>query len=125
MVEYIIPMLEMKVFLPEDMIIRQGEEGREMYFISTGDCIVYVKDTRRHEQAVRRLERGDFFGVRVFLLPNKEIAVCSNCRRTATVKSKNYCVTAKLCKNDFNEVVQRFPDLYEKLKAHSRRYRDD
>ena len=37
LVEYIIPMLEMKVFLPEDIIIRQGEEGREMYFISTGD----------------------------------------------------------------------------------------
>ena len=63
-------MLEMKVFLPEDMIIRQGEEGREMYFISTGDCIVYVKDTRRYEQAVRRLERGDFFGVRVFKITN-------------------------------------------------------
>ena len=56
-------MLEMKVFLPEDMIIRQGEEGREMYFISTGDCIVYVKDTQRQEKAVRKLTRGDFFGV--------------------------------------------------------------
>ena len=56
-------MLEMKVFLPEDMIIRQGEEGREMYFISTGDCIVYVKDTKRQEKAVRKLTRGDFFGV--------------------------------------------------------------
>ena len=62
-VEYIIPMLEMKVFLPEDMIVRQGEEGREMYFISTGDCIVLVKDTKRQEKAVRKLTRGDFFGV--------------------------------------------------------------
>ena len=47
LVEYIIPMLEMKVFLPEDMIVRQGEDGREMFFISTGDCIVLVKDTQR------------------------------------------------------------------------------
>ena len=59
LVEYIIPMLEMKVFLPEDMIIRQGEEGREMYFIATGDCIVLVKDTHRREKAVRKLGRGD------------------------------------------------------------------
>ena len=63
LVQYIIPMLEMMVFLPEDMIIRQGEEGREMYFIATGDCIVLVKDTKRQENAVRRLESGDFFGV--------------------------------------------------------------
>ena len=47
LVEYMIPMLEMKVFLPEDMIIRQGEEGREMFFIATGDCSVYVRDAMR------------------------------------------------------------------------------
>ena len=62
--DYIIPMLEMKVFLPEDKIIRQGEEGREMYFIATGDCLVMVRDTKRQEKIVRKLGRGKFFGVR-------------------------------------------------------------
>ena len=47
LVEYIIPMLEMQVFLPEDIIVRQGEEGKHMYFITRGDCLVQVKDTRR------------------------------------------------------------------------------
>ena len=60
-------MLEMKVLLPEDIIIRQGEEGREMYFIATGDCIVLVKDIYRREKTVRKLGRGDFFGVSVDL----------------------------------------------------------
>ena len=41
------------------------------------------------------------------------------------MKSKNYCVTAKLKKKDFSEVVERFPDLYERLKEHSRTYKDD
>ena len=63
LVEYIIPMLEMQVFLPEDKIMRQGEEGRYMYFIATGDCLVQVKDTRRVEYNVRTLGRGHFFGV--------------------------------------------------------------
>ena len=63
LVECMIPILEMKVFLPEDMIVRQGEEGQEMYFIATGDCMVLVKDTHRNEKAVRKLGRGDFFGV--------------------------------------------------------------
>ena len=62
-VEYMIPMLEMTVFLPEDMIIRQGEEGRDMFFIASGSCIVYVKDTKRVERAVSMLVRSDFFGV--------------------------------------------------------------
>ena len=57
-------MLEMKVFLPEDKIIRQGEEGKDMYFIATGDCLVMVRDTKRQEKIVRKLNRGKFFGVR-------------------------------------------------------------
>ena len=55
----------------------------------------------------------------------QEVAFCSKCRRTASVKSKNYCVTARLKKNDFSEIVERFPDFYEKLKQHARTYQDD
>ena len=53
----------MQVFLPEDIIMRQGEEGKHMYFITRGDCLVQVKDTRRTEHNVRTLSRGHFFGV--------------------------------------------------------------
>ena len=116
LVEYMIPMLEMKVFLPEDMIIRQGEEGSEMFFIATGDCSVFVKDTMRNERFVQTLARGDFFG---------EVAMSRNCRRTASVKSKNYCVTAMLHRKDFTEIVERFPDFHDKLKRHSVTYKDD
>ena len=70
-------MLEMTVFLPEDMIIRQGDEGREMFFIATGDCIVLVKDTKRNEKVVRNLVRGDFFGVssncHLLLISNRKL----------------------------------------------------
>ena len=65
-VDYMIPMLEMTVFLPEDMIVRQGEEGRDLFFIASGECIVLVKDTRRIERAVNKLVRSDFFGVRTY-----------------------------------------------------------
>ena len=41
------------------------------------------------------------------------------------MKSKNYCVTARLNKDDFTEVIERFPDLYGRLKQHSRRYQDN
>ena len=57
-------MLDIQVFLPEHKIVRQGEEGKDMFFIATGDCLVQVKDTRRIESNVRTLGRGHFFGVR-------------------------------------------------------------
>ena len=122
LVDTIIPMLEMKVFLPEDQIIRQGEEGKEMYFIATGDCVVTVRDLMREEEEVRMLGRGDFFGVRVLLITVQEIALCAQCKRTASVKSKNYCVTARLDQKAFNEINARFPDFKAKLKEISRKY---
>ena len=64
LIEFIIPKLEMQVFLPEDMVVRQGEEGNEMFFIASGDCQVSVKDSHREEIFVRNLSRGRFFGVR-------------------------------------------------------------
>ena len=51
--------------------------------------------------------------------------MCRNCRRTASVKSKNYCVTAMLHHKDFCEIVERFPDFHDKLKRHSLIYTDD
>ena len=34
-------------------------------------------------------------------------------------------MTARLNKDDFTEVIERFPDLCGKLKQHSRRYQDN
>ena len=73
LVEYIIPMLEMQVFLPEDIIMRQGEEGRDMYFITRGDCQVQIKDTRRVVRNVRTLSRGNFFGVYIRRLNSRKL----------------------------------------------------
>ena len=63
LIEFLIPKLEMQVFLPEDMVVRQGEEGHEMFFIASGDCQVSVKDSHREDSFVRNLTRGRFFGV--------------------------------------------------------------
>ena len=63
LVDTILPLLEMKVFLPEDLIIRQGDEGYDMYFIATGQCVVSVRDMHRTEREVSQLGSGNFFGV--------------------------------------------------------------
>ena len=40
------------------------------------------------------------------------------------MKSKNYCLTARLSKDAFSDLISRFPDFYEKLKQHSKQYQD-
>jgi len=73
---------------PENVIIKQDDEPDNMYFISTGDCAVNVRDQSREELvAVRLLVEGDHFG---------EIGVVYECRRTATVISRNYNTMASL-----------------------------
>jgi CRP-like cAMP-binding protein len=59
-----------------------------MYFISSGDCAVNIRDPSREELvAVRLLVEGDHFG---------EIGVVYGCRRTASVISRNYNTMASL-----------------------------
>ena len=65
------------MFLPEDQIIRQGEDGMDMYFISTGDCVVTVRDTQRNETTVRLLGRGNFFGVILYKHNENVLGNCS------------------------------------------------
>ena len=53
-----------------------------MYFIAMGDVAVNIRDTNREELvAVKLLVEGDHFG---------EIGVLYECRRTATIVSRNY-----------------------------------
>ena len=69
-------------FLPEDTIMKQGEEGDNLYFLSRGDCEVLVDDEDLEVHRVDILSAGSMFG---------EIALISNCKRTATVRTLNYC----------------------------------
>ena len=73
---------------PELVIIKQDDEPDNMYFISSGDCAVNIRNVDREELvAVRLLVEGDHFG---------EIGVVYGCRRTASVISRNYNTMASL-----------------------------
>ena len=61
---------EMRVFLPEDHILRQGDEGREMFFIATGDCVVLVKGMESESQVLM----DDIFDI-IFPLSNRVIEI--------------------------------------------------
>jgi CPA2 family monovalent cation:H+ antiporter-2 len=85
---------------PGDRVIRAGDVGTEMFFISSGAVEVSIGDKKIH------LGPGDFFG---------EMALLTGGRRTADVTAIDYCLFLVINKDEFDTFISRYPDLREKL----------
>ena len=98
--------LEMRpvVFMPGDNVVRAGDSGDEMYFISRGTVQVESGDGK---QVYATLGDGDFFG---------EMALLLDQPRTATVRAMDYCDVYSLSKTAFDHVLVRHPDVAERVK---------
>jgi CRP-like cAMP-binding protein len=79
--------LQISLQHPEDVIVQQGDTGKDLFFLTKGEALVEVKDYKRKEYYVRNLEPGHHFG---------EVSIVHNCPRTASVISANYSTFAKL-----------------------------
>jgi len=44
--------MELQMYDPEDIVIRQSERAERLYFISKGECEVRVNDENRNEAFV-------------------------------------------------------------------------
>jgi len=98
-VDALAELLRPRLAVPEEMIIRRGERGTQMYFISSGAVEVVLSNRSI------RLGRGDFFG---------EMALLSGGQRTADVIAIGYCQLLVLGSADF----QRFLATHPAAKAH-------
>jgi hypothetical protein len=98
----IVQLLRPMVFLPDDYIIRQGEYGDCMYFLSNGDVEVVV-----NSQRVATLGQGSPFG---------ETALIQGEKRMASVRALTYCDVYKLSKTDFDALRSHYPDFDAQVK---------
>jgi voltage-gated potassium channel len=98
----IVQLLRPNVFLPDDYIIRQGEYGDCMYFLSNGDVEVLVNGVR-----VASLGQGSPFG---------ETALIQGEKRMASIRALSYCDVYKLSKADFDALRGRYPDFDAQVK---------
>jgi len=93
------------LFAPEDVIIRIGDIGREMYFISQGVVRIIASDG----SIVGRIGGGNFFG---------EVALLSsNSRRTASIVAESYVNAYILTASDLYDVLRDYPDVEERIRA--------
>ena len=86
---------------PNEYIIKKGEEGHEMFIIGHGEVEVI-----NGEKTLAVLKQGQFFG---------EVALIEDTIRNADVQSKSYCDMYTFKKEDFLEVINKYPDLGERF----------
>ena len=103
-----------KEFNKDDIIIKEGDPGREMYIIKSGSVDVVKSDGDR-DIMLATLSRGDFFG---------EMAILENIYRTATVKAKETSRLIVLTTGNFMIKLKKDPTFaFQIMQKMSRRIR--
>ena len=103
--------LEQSFYSPNEYIIKKGDVGEEMYIIGHGEVEVSMG-----EKIMAELKAGQFFG---------EIALLEDTIRVADIKAKAYCDLYTFKKEDFLEVIQKYPELGEKFKEIYKKRKSD
>ncbi|MBI5580502.1 MAG: ion transporter [Deltaproteobacteria bacterium] len=96
--------LKPQTYAPGVYIAREGEIGREIYFISRG-TVEIISDAGGENYG--RLGDGDYFGDLTLILKEK---------RSASVKALTYCDVYILTKKDFNRIRSEYPEFKSVLK---------
>lgn len=97
-----------EIFNPGQDIIEYGAIGQEMYFLQHGVVEVLTVEGR----PVTRLRNNSFFG---------EMALLGGIKRTATIRAVTLCDIYKLDKKDFDQIMEQFPDVKQRLTSQSTR----
>jgi hypothetical protein len=96
--------LKPQTYAPGVLIAREGEVGKEIFFLSHGTVEILTEDGgERHGT----LEDGDYFGDLSLILKEK---------RTASVKALTYCEVFILTAAKFNRIRNDYPEFREVLK---------
>jgi glucose-6-phosphate 1-dehydrogenase len=91
-----------------EYVVRKGEPGAEMYFISRGSAEALDGAGR----VLNTLSEGDFFG---------ELSLLFAQPRAATIRTLTYCDLFVLDQADFNKVMKNQPELALAMRDNARK----
>jgi len=103
--------LEQTFHSPNEFIIRKGDMGGEMFIIGHGEL-----EVSSGEKVLNELKAGQFFG---------EIALLQDTVRGADVKTNSYCDLYTFNKEDFLEVIVKYPTLKTKFEQRYKKRKAD
>jgi len=81
-----------------DFVVRVGDEAKEMFFIKQGEVEIIATDNKTR---IAILREGAYFG---------EIGLLLTEKRTVSVKALAVCVFEVLGQEDFNFIMENFPE---------------
>jgi small-conductance mechanosensitive channel/CRP-like cAMP-binding protein len=98
---------ETRLYAEGEIILKQGEEGNELFIVWHGEVAVMLDRTDRHDSVeITRLGPGKFFG---------EMSVMTGEHRSATVKATKPCEMIVIGKKAFQEVLAETPSLAQQI----------
>nr|ABI94036.1 hyperpolarization-activated cyclic nucleotide-modulated cation channel splice variant A-II [Panulirus interruptus] len=103
-VSEVVTKLKYEVFLPGDIIIKEGTIGNKMYFIQEGIVDIVMSNG----EVATSLSDGSYFG---------EICLLTNARRTASVRAETYCNLFSLSVEHFNTVLDSYPLMRRTMES--------
>jgi len=101
-IDKVVRLLRPRFAVPGERLIRKGERGDSVYFISSGAVEVTTGERRV------RLGRGDFIG---------ELALLYGGRRNADVTALGYCQMLVLEGEAFKALIGRYPEIGVEVEA--------
>lgn len=91
--------LNIHVFMPGDEVVRRGDRGESMFFISKGNVAILDSDS---QSTLAVLGEGSFFG---------ETSLLTAQPRNATVKALEFCNIYSLDKLRFDMLLNKYPSF--------------
>ncbi|KAJ5846597.1 hypothetical protein N7534_010266 [Penicillium rubens] len=96
--------LRPQLHAPNDYILTEGDEAKAIYWLVRGAVSVTSRDG---ESIYAELKPGAFFG---------EIGLLMDRPRTATIIARTRCMLVVLTKDDFRNILPRFPEVEQAIR---------
>ncbi|OHT07230.1 cAMP-dependent protein kinase type I-beta regulatory subunit [Tritrichomonas foetus] len=95
---------------PDEVIVRQGDNGDEFFIIMNGECRILKKDEKTGEdKEIGTLKQGSYFG---------EVALLRNTPRTATIQAVGEVKLIKLDRKSFHRLLGPCAQLFQENMKH-------
>ena len=92
-----------KSFPAKSVIIKEGDQSNDLFYIISGSVTVLIEDQKGHEIVLTYLNAGDFFG-ELGLFDEQH-------KRTAFVRAKSKCEIAQINYQRLKGLTELFPEL--------------
>lgn len=103
--------LDLSIYEPGQIVFSEGEPGNCLYVLASGSLRVYVRDAQGHNEEVRSMGVGEFFG---------EISLLSGQPRTATIITASHCELLALDIKALTNMAKNHPAIPNMIREVAR-----